>query len=97
MIDQMARALWVRPTLRPDKLYAEDDVLNLLALEPGESDLLADWRAQGVGPEWTNLPDGRVRYFGFSILAMTYPQVDLSRSAPCGDPRALFGLEGAAQ
>lgn len=88
----------MRPTLKSDKLYGESDLLDLLGMEPEETPLLAEWRKNGVGPEYTTLPDGRVRYFGFSILAMTYPEAGMFSLGD--DPRAFFAAqaqtEGAA-
>lgn len=70
-----------RVTVRPDRLYSPDAVLDLFDLEPDQADLLAEWRTQGQGPRFTTLPDGQVRYLGQSLLDYLMPN----------------GLEGGAQ
>jgi hypothetical protein len=70
-----------RPYIRPDKFYSETTVLDLFDMEPDDYLLLVEWRTQGVGPKYTTLPDGEVRYYGQSLIDILYqPQ-------PASDPR----------
>ena len=57
--------------LRPDRLYHEGVAAEVLSVT---TDMLAKWREQDIGPEWTPMPNGFVRYYGESLLNYTTPE-----------------------
>ena len=73
--------LWITPrtVIRPDKIYSEATLLDVLDMEPDDIKSLAEWRDLGVGPSFMKLPNGEVRYYGEAVLSFVQqPHLEIS-------------------